>query len=274
VWGLEDGGVTYFNASDGEPILGRPFFNVLLDREDAQLVAFPGVTTDGRIRINIHNDLFGADAAARLLWHDAGDARLYLLGGYQFTRLDDSLAIHNVQTSIDPQSAIPVGTILDVADNFRTQNEFHGGQFGFLATAASGCWTVDLAGRVALGNLRERAVIQGRTLVTVPDSPTIELDSGLLAQPTNSGQFERDRPAFIPQLDLKLGYRVGPGCQIQFGYSFLYWSNVLLAADQIDRRINPSQNPGPIIGEELPEYRFRRSDFWAMGLSLGVECRF
>ena len=81
-WGLEDGAVTYFNQSDGSPILGRPFFNQVLQEEDAQLIAFPGVTTDGSVRIRARNDLIGADAALRALaWRDCS-SQVYLLGGY------------------------------------------------------------------------------------------------------------------------------------------------------------------------------------------------
>jgi hypothetical protein len=273
-WGVEDGGITYFNESDGSPILGRPFFNVVLAQEDAQLIAFPGVTTDGSVRVDIDNDLFGADAALRkLVWQDCS-SQVYLLGGYQFTRLDDSLLVNNIQTSIDEQSALTPGTVLDVQDSFRTQNEFHGGQIGFLASASTGCWDVSLAARIALGGIRERVVIDGRTLTTPPGGATATSPRGLLAQPSNIGDYERSRVTFLPQFDLTARYHTCSGIVLSLGYSFLYWNDAVLAGNQIDRAINLSQLPGPVVGELRPLFHFQRSDYWAMGLNFGVEYSF
>src|SRR5262245_45436460 len=128
LWGLEDSSESFFAASNGDPILAVPFFNAVLGQEDAVLIAFPGVTTNGSIAVRSHNDLFGADAWIRETWSVDCGARIDLLYGYQFTRLDDSLAMRSVTTSIDPGGTLPVGTVLDVRDAFATQNEFHGGQ--------------------------------------------------------------------------------------------------------------------------------------------------
>jgi hypothetical protein len=49
---------------------------------------------------------------------------------------------------------------------------------------------------------------------------------------------------------------------------------------QIDRGINPTQNPSfngvisPLIGPARPAHLFHKSDFWAQGLNLGVVIRF
>jgi hypothetical protein len=58
------------------------------------------------------------------------------------------------------------------------------------------------------------------------------------------------------------------------GYSFLYWNDVVLAANQIDLQVNPTQLPGPPVGELRPLFQFQRTDFWAMGLNFGVEYRY
>jgi hypothetical protein len=50
--------------------------------------------------------------------------------------------------------------------------------------------------------------------------------------------------------------------------------------DQIDRGINPTQNPSfngvisQLIGPARPASSFHESDFWAQGLNLGVVIRF
>jgi len=53
----------------------------------------------------------------------------------------------------------------------------------------------------------------------------------------------------------------------------LYWSNVVLAGNQIDRAVNLSQNPGPIVGEPRPAFAFQRSDYWVQGLNVGLQYR-
>jgi hypothetical protein len=61
------------------------------------------------------------------------------------------------------------------------------------------------------------------------------------------------------------------------GYSFLYWSNVWRAGDQIDRVVDVTQIPNfapPDVqptGFARPGVPFRTSDFWAQGLNFGVE---
>jgi len=157
LWGLEDSSETFLAVSDGNPILARPFFNVVLGQEDSLLVAFPGVTTDGRIAIQAKNDLFGAEASLRETWSVDCGARIDVLAGYQFTRLVDSLAISNRQTSIDPNGTVPVGTVIENFDAFVAQNEFHGGQLGLAGEYQGRCWSLELLGKVALGAMHEPA---------------------------------------------------------------------------------------------------------------------
>ncbi|MDX1946692.1 MAG: BBP7 family outer membrane beta-barrel protein [Pirellulaceae bacterium] len=269
-WGLEDGAVTYAAASDGSPILTLPFFNAVLDEEDAFEIAVPGRTTAGRVRVSSHNDLFGADATLRELWWTDGCSQLYLLGGYQFTRLDDTLAV-DVSTQVtDPQSALGVGTRLAFHDSFRTQNTFHGGHLGLMASASSGCWDVIAAGRIALGGMRQRAVVSGRRTTTTANGATQTNDFGFLALPSNIGDYERDRLAFIPQVDLTARYHLNDCWKLTLGYSFLYWNNVALGGNQIDRNLDLSQTTAP-TGNQPPFFRFRSSDYWAMGLNFGAE---
>lgn len=273
MWGLEDGTDRFFATSDGDPILARPFFNAVLGQEDSLLVAFPGVTTDGSISIVARNDLIGADAWLRQTWrHDCG-TRIDLLAGYQFIRLDDGLSINNVQTSIDPASTIPVGTVLDVLDVFTTQNEFHGGQLGFVAEYCGPCWKVELLGKIALGGMRQRVLIDGRTITTEPAGLPIATAGGLLAQPTNIGVYERTGVAFVPEIGANLAYDVNPCWRISCGYSLIVWNNVVLAGNHIDRTVNLSQNPGPLVGEPRPRFSFNGTGYWVQGLNVGLEYR-
>jgi hypothetical protein len=267
-WGLENGNESFFAESDGSPILARPFFNPLLG-EDAQLIAFPDVVTDGRISINSDNDLYGGDAMLRCLWSAGDCGEVYLLGGYQFTALDDTLFIRNVTTSIDPDSALIPGTVIDVQDAFSAQNRFHAGSAG-VSLVRYGCkcdW--ELLGKVAMGQVRQRVVIDGRSIQTPPDGEDEVNEGGLLAQPSNIGEYERNRFAVIPELNLNVRFHIHHGCDMVFGYSIIYWNDVVLAGDQIDR----GDTLGPPVGDGFPRFAFNSNDFWAQGMNLGLECR-
>jgi hypothetical protein len=63
------------------------------------------------------------------------------------------------------------------------------------------------------------------------------------------------------------------------GYTFLYWSQVVRPGNQIDTTVNTTQVPthpefGPLTGPAQPMVPFRTTDFWAQGISLGVEVTF
>lgn len=271
-WGLEDGSDTYANSSTGTPILAIPFFNALLSQNDSFLVAFPGVSTDGSVNIRSKNDVIAADAWFRQTWSDDGCNRIDVLAGYMFSRIDDSLSINSQLTTV-AGPVPPAGTLLSVNDSFRTQNEFHGAQFGFLATAYRGTWEVELLGKIALGDMRQAVNVSGNTTITQPGGPAVTSSGGLFAQPTNSGEFERHRFAVVPEINLNLIYNINPCWRVIGGYSFVYWSNVALAGNQIDPSLNLSQVPGPIQGPAFPRNNFARNDFWAQGMSLGLEYR-
>jgi hypothetical protein len=271
-WGLEDGAATLSRGSvTGDPILARPFFNTVLGQQDALLLAFPGVAADGSIGVRSHNEVIGADVYLRslLMWDDT--MRMDFLIGYQFTRMDDSLFIESNSTSIDPLAALPVGTTLNILDSFRTQNEFHGGQIGLVTEYHRGRVWFEVLSKIALGNMRQRAILSGQTSITEPlGVPSVD-GSGFLVQPSNSGDFTRNQLAFIPEVGLTMGYHVTQRLSLTFGYSFLDWSDAVLAGDQVDLQLDLS-TPPPAGGP--PVFRFRNNDFWVMGMNFGAEYRF
>jgi hypothetical protein len=56
------------------------------------------------------------------------------------------------------------------------------------------------------------------------------------------------------------------------GYNLIYWSDVALAADQIDTTVNLTQAGGnPLVGPARPAFAFRETDYWLQGLTLGVQ---
>ena len=63
------------------------------------------------------------------------------------------------------------------------------------------------------------------------------------------------------------------------GYSLLWVNTVARAGEQIDPVVNVSQFPirsgnGPLAGPARPAFDFHATDFWAQGVSFGLEMRY
>ncbi len=272
-WGLENARENSFAASTGDPILARPFFNTQLPGEDALLSAFPGVTTDGSIAVRTGNEILGADAWFRRCLARDACFQMDWLAGYQFVRMNDSIFIRDRQTDITG-GIFPAGTIISTTDNFRTSSEFHGGTIGLVVENRYDVWQLDLLAKIALGNMHQTVNVGGSTTVTEPTLAPVTTTGGLLAQGTNIGTRSRNRFAFIPEVNCNLSCRVNDQWTFTMGYSFLYFSDVVVAGGQIDHSVNLSQNPGPLVGPARPAPLLNATDYWVQGLSLGMDFSF
>ncbi|HUG70256.1 MAG TPA: BBP7 family outer membrane beta-barrel protein [Pirellulaceae bacterium] len=268
----------YTATSTGDPIIARPFFNALSNAEDSELIAFPGVVA-GTFNANAQGSL--QSAGVRLLWNlcqsgepmdlcsvERSEARLDLLLGYRFLRLDDSLQMNEQLTS---QLVNEPGTF-DITDSFATRNEFHGGEIGMSRTESYRRWTLDMLLKVAFGNVRQSVSIDGSTIIDDGTGPQA-FTGGLLAQRTNIGDYTRDRFALIPELGVTIGYQLTPCWQANFGYSLIYWDRTVRAGEQIDRSVNPNLLPpevDPFTGPLRPEFSFQENSFWAQGMNFGL----
>jgi hypothetical protein len=192
-----------------------------------------------------------------------------VFAGYQFSRLDDYLTLEATTTSIDPLGVPPVGTVFDIRDSFATQNEFHGVSIGFWSETRHGYTSIELLGKLAIGDMRQAVAISGSTITDEPADDPAFAGEGLFARATNSGEFDRHRFVVVPEINVNIGYEFKPSWRATVGYTFIYWSSVVLAGNQIDRTVDLSGLPGA----ERPQFTFNRSDFWAQGLSFGVEHR-
>jgi hypothetical protein len=267
--------MTFQASSSGIPILARPFFNVLSGTSASELVAYPGALAGG-VAVSSGNQIWGTElnVRANLLrgcyWH------WDVLAGVRFLGLDEHLGISEGLTV--PAGAL-AGSGIIVQDSFSTHNFFVGGQLGFDVGFQRGPWSVDLIGKVALGNTHEEATINGSTLFAVPGLPVSVQPGGLYALPSNIGHFNRDRFAVVPETGIMIGYQITPRVRAIFGYTFLYNSAVLRPGNQIDHVVNvtqlPSQvGPGTLVGVARPAPILHGSDFWAQGLTFGLELRY
>src|SRR5690606_32882441 len=146
---------------------------------------------------------------------------------------------------------------ISVRDSFSTENQFHGGTLGFEASRSCDCWTLDLMARVSLGNMHQSVDIDGSTVTEVNGVIGPTLNGGLFAQESNIGSYSRNKFAAVPEVQLRLSRQFSDCWQASAGYSFIYWSDVLHAGDQIDRNVNLSQL-GPFPNPPLvPVFDFR-----------------
>jgi hypothetical protein len=261
------GGATDRFASDDGPVLARPFFNVLLDVNDALRINTPGIAS-GSVQAHYANENFlGTEAYLTIMMEESRCRRVDLIAGYQFMRLDDRLLIESTHILLQAGN-----TQIDLRDRFSTENEFHGAQIGLRGQMMRGCWSLDALGKVAMGVTRQQVIIEGSNTVTPPG---LQSEGGLLAQPTNIGEYQRDRFGFIPELTLNLRYHATPNCSFHVGYSLILWSDVVTSGRQIDTGVNPSQFfGGGLVGEARPAFEFDDEYYWLQGLNFGVNWDF
>jgi len=265
---------THFFADENTlPVVARPFYNVDLDREDSELVAFPGVL-DGSVNINHSTQLDGFEILyRRAILRDCSN-RCDFVVGYRYNGLNDNLRITEDLETLDGSNGVAVGTLVDQLDLFDTENDFHGAEVGLLSRSCWNAWTLDLTLKLAMGGNRSTVTIDGSTTVTSLGE-TATTPNGLLAQPTNMGVYESTNFAVLPQFGTTLSLHVTPQLRATIGYDLMYLSSVARATGQIDRMLNLTQlPPGPLVGESRPAFNLVTSGFWAQGLSVGLHFRY
>ena len=90
------------------------------------------------------------------------------------------------------------------------------------------------------------------------------------------GTYSRSVFSTIPQIGITAGYRITPRLSATAGYTLFYWNRVARPGDQIDLTVNPDLVPpeaDPFTGPLRPQFAFVDSDFWAHGLSAGLDFR-
>jgi hypothetical protein len=262
-FGLGGNSTRYNASSDGSNILARPFYNAFLDVDDSLLLGFPGLVAGSISATAQTQNIFGMEAFMEIMMLRECCQRVDLVFGYQFMRLDDSLQIVSNHSII--QAGPALGTAFNISDSFKAYNEFHGGQVGLRARTARGCWSIDALGQLAVGGIRQQVIIDGQTTITPAGGAPGTNVGGLLAQPSNIGNYERSKFTFIPQLTVNLKYHVHPCLNFFVGYNLIWINDVATSGDQVDLRVNLNQPVGPA----LPAFAFRDRDYWLQGMNFG-----
>jgi hypothetical protein len=251
--------------SDTTPILARPFFNVTLNVQDADVVAYPNDTI-GQLGVSNVSRVHGGDAFWRRLFYADSCHRLDLLVGYQVARLGHNLAIDSQRTVIRQGGSIPFGTVVNSSDVFDTENTYHAGAIGMIGEYDRGNVTWRLLAKVGLGNMRQEVAIHGLTTTSIPGQATTVQRQGLLARQSNIGSYSQDVFAVSPEIGLNMAYHLSDHVDVTLGYSFLYWNRVALPASQIDMGIETRA-----AAATRPAFALQDTDYLLHGLNVGLQ---
>jgi hypothetical protein len=271
--------VNFHTSSDQVAGLARPFFNVSPDpdgllpgKQDAQLV-LPLNGTPGVIDINLGNDFQSFELLMRQAMFRQPGQRVDFLAGYRYSRFSEILQINETTG------------VLQIIDSFGAGNQFNGAELGISAQTQHFRWSLEGVAKIGVGATRSTVAINGTT------KNGVTIQGGFLALPSNIGVYEQTNFTMLPEIGATLGCNLTPRMKLTCGYSLLYWGKIVRPGDQIDAgfdqtshlvnvNVNPTQFPVPggapatPVSTPAPQARFTTTDFWAQGLSFGLDCRF
>jgi hypothetical protein len=247
-----------------EPVASAPFITQ---------VSAPGAET-GSVVVGATTQFGGGDVNVLYNLLRAHGWSLNLLGGYRYLELEETLGIVANSTLftttiyIDNMGNVlataPPGSSVTVIDEFRTKNQFNGGQVGVEAQYLWNRVVFGGAAKLAIGDTHEEITVNGTTRVFPVNGNPVSLIGGNFAS-LQIGRYTSDHFALAPELQLNVGYQFTPCLRGLIGYDFLYLSSVARPGNQIDNTYD---------GATHPTVPMASSSFWAQGLNLSLQFSF
>ncbi len=248
------------STTPGGPILSQP---VTLGDFGVQIGVPTGAFSPGTLTARATNAVIGGDANVRYGLSTSELGRLDLFVGYRYMNLRDTVEVESRNRTIgvpDGPSILPAFD-LAVSDRFRTTNQFHGGQIGLGGTHR-------LFGRLTLTTKATMAVgvnISDVTIAGESTTPFGTTSGGLLTGSGNIGSLRDNFFSVMPEATARLGWDFTDRLRVNAGYSFLFWTNVRRAADQIDTTIQ---------AQGRPAFPNDSTTYWLQGWTVGLDLRY
>ena len=284
----------------GSPTLAVPIFDISgftsgkSSGESVYVLPGPFSTTSpgfaGTFAVNVTNRLQGAELNGLFKTKEFNNFRFDLFTGLRWLQYWEKLAF-DVNTTGVP-SGSTAGQFFNSHDMFCAENNFYGFNFGLRAKYDNSKFYGLVSAHMSLGNMNESTNIEGQSSTSngtiffpVSSSAGRPINGGIFAQHSNIGHHSENVFAAIPELDLKVGYHLLKNLNVIASYSALYISNLAHPGNLINRYINTtrtaladaSRASGSGIaatGPTGPNFKFNNSDFWAQGISFGLEMNF
>jgi hypothetical protein len=204
------------------------------------------------------------------------------LVGFRYVNFQEALNVRNSaelsQTAQFPDGGVtsfPSDLIFTSVDSIRTRNQFYGAQVGLDLDMYCGRFFIDLSAKTGVGVMHESVSVTAISTVPNVDHPVA---GGLFSSPFDQGTHNRNRIAFVPELNVKVGYQICPCVRAYLGYDFLWLSTVLRPGEQTG--ISASGIQATIAGStsaitvNQPTFRYQDSNVWVNGINFGVEFRY
>jgi hypothetical protein len=230
-------------------------------------------------------EMWGAELNARCASPSLG--AVSGLVGFRYLDFRENLQIHDSTQLFLPagftdtnqlgqplNTNLPANLTFTTADAIRTRNQFYGGQIGLDLDMLVGRFLADIRAKAALGVMHETVNIFGAS--SLPDGTLAA--GGLLSSPLDQGSHSRNQIAFVPEINVKLGYQITPGLRAYVGYDFLWLSEVVRPGEQTG--ISTSGVTAAVAGTtqqitvNQPSFRFKTSDVTINGFNVGMEFRY
>lgn len=275
----------FSSGPSGSPVIGIPIFDVsglFGGGENAIVVSSGGVPgalpTAGYQEVVTRSQLWGAECNGMFNLLRSNTFVVNGLAGFRYLDLREDLTLTSLSYSLlAPTDPFFTG-ITSSVDTFRTRNQFYGGQVGLDSTAWMGNAFVNVQGRFAAGSTHQLLIVNGASAIQFPTTAAT-FPGGTLALPSNSGRFTHNAFTVVPEVECNIGYALTQNVRAFVGYNFLYSSNVIRPANQIDRNVDvrtvptlPTYIPG--FFSPSPAHVFHQTDFWAQGINFGVNLAF
>lgn len=264
------------DGSLASAFLTTPFYDVTIPGNNFFIIAFPN-NFSGTATLETSNKMQGAELNGLFPIYSNNNLHLILIGGFRYLNFDDQLQF----TTSSP--FINTTDVFITRNSFQARNNFYGPQLGIAVNYDTNGIFAKIKAQLALGAMHNKAIIEGSLDTSdYTGFTTIQhFSGGYFALPSNIGEYAQTKFAAIPMVDFKLGYHVTKNFSLLVGYSFLYATHVLWAANEMSNTINPTQsvaisdNPNAtLVGDAQPQAQLKTQGFWVQGITAGFTLRF